>query len=101
MARALNPSGDRRGSPQAASALREGTAEGKRVSAGVPSDNEARAASTRRSLTGLRQISARSTKTFAERLDLDSTYVCEWSPWLELRTLGQTLPAVHSGHGAF
>ena len=52
-------------------------------------------------LTGLWQISGRNTKTFAERLVLDRAYVREWSPWLELKILRQTLPAVLSGHGAF
>jgi exopolysaccharide production protein ExoY len=52
-------------------------------------------------LTGLWQISGRNTRTFAERLALDRTYVRAWSPSLELKILCQTLPAVLFGHGAF
>ena len=52
-------------------------------------------------LTGLWQILGRNTMSFAHRLDLDRKYVREWSPWLELRIVVRTLPAVLSGRGAF
>ena len=51
-------------------------------------------------ITGLWQISGRSNTTYAERVELDRYYVCNWSVWLDLWILAKTPPAVLSGEGA-
>ncbi len=51
-------------------------------------------------ITGLWQVSGRSSTTDAERLRLDRDYVQNWSLWLDLRILLKTLPAVVSSRGA-
>ena len=45
-------------------------------------------------LTGLWQVSGRSSTDYAERVSLDSHYVRNWSPWLDLVILLQTVIAV-------
>lgn len=51
-------------------------------------------------LTGLWQVVTRSEGGLAMQESLDLHYVQNWSPWLELYILLQTLPAVLSGRGA-
>jgi Undecaprenyl-phosphate galactose phosphotransferase WbaP len=51
-------------------------------------------------LTGLWQVSGRNNTTYEERVELDSYYVHNWSPWLDLYILSQTFGAVVSGRGA-
>jgi len=51
-------------------------------------------------LTGLWQVSGRSTTSEEDRLGLDKQYVNEWSLWLDLKILVKTVGAVLSGRGA-
>ena len=50
--------------------------------------------SVRPGLTGLWQITARNSMDFDQRLMLDLQYVSGWSPWLDVRILARTLPAL-------
>lgn len=52
-------------------------------------------------VTGLWQVSGRSLLSFEEMVKLDLYYVENWSLWLDLRILVQTIPAVLTGRGAF
>lgn len=56
--------------------------------------------SFRPGLTGVWQISGRSDTSFRERVRFDSSYVDNWSIWLDLRILLKTVPAVVFGLGA-
>jgi lipopolysaccharide/colanic/teichoic acid biosynthesis glycosyltransferase len=51
-------------------------------------------------LTGLWQVSGRSELTLEEMVQLDVDYARRRSPWLNLRILARTVPAVLSGRGA-
>ncbi|MEW6404219.1 MAG: sugar transferase [Chloroflexota bacterium] len=52
-------------------------------------------------ITGLWQVSGRSDISYEERVRLDMFYVRNWSIWLDLQLLFQTIPVVLSGHGAY
>jgi exopolysaccharide biosynthesis polyprenyl glycosylphosphotransferase len=52
-------------------------------------------------ITGLWQVSGRSDISYDERVRLDMYYVRNWSIWLDLQLLYQTIPAVLKGHGAY
>jgi lipopolysaccharide/colanic/teichoic acid biosynthesis glycosyltransferase len=52
-------------------------------------------------LTGLWQVSGRSDVTYDERVRLDMYYIRNWSIWLDLQLILQTLPAVIKGRGAY
>jgi Undecaprenyl-phosphate galactose phosphotransferase WbaP len=52
-------------------------------------------------LTGLWQVSGRSSTTFRHRARMDSYYVRNWSLWLDLYILAKTPIAVLRGEGAF
>lgn len=52
-------------------------------------------------LTGLWQVNGRSDLSFDEMVRLDLYYVETWSPWLDLKLIVRTLPAVIGGHGAY
>jgi exopolysaccharide biosynthesis polyprenyl glycosylphosphotransferase len=52
-------------------------------------------------LTGLWQVSGRSTLNFQEMVVFDLTYIQNWSLSLDLSILLRTIPAVIAGHGAF
>jgi Undecaprenyl-phosphate galactose phosphotransferase WbaP len=52
-------------------------------------------------ITGLWQVSGRNTISAAERVRLDTYYVRNWSPWLDLHILARTARAVLSGQGAY
>lgn len=52
-------------------------------------------------MTGLTQISGRSTLTYSSRVRLDTYYIRNWSIWLDLVLLGKTLGSVLRGTGAF
>jgi Undecaprenyl-phosphate galactose phosphotransferase WbaP len=52
-------------------------------------------------ITGLWQISGRSDTTYAERMDLDSYYVRNWSPWMDLFILFRTVKVVLFQSGAY
>lgn len=52
-------------------------------------------------ITGLWQVSGRSDVTYAERVRLDMFYIRNWSIWLDLQLLFQTIPAVLTRRGAY
>ena len=45
-------------------------------------------------LTGLWQVSGRNTTTYEERIHLDMHYIENWSIWLDIKILLQTIPAI-------
>jgi lipopolysaccharide/colanic/teichoic acid biosynthesis glycosyltransferase len=51
-------------------------------------------------LTGLWQVSGRSTTTFDEMVRLDLRYVKNWSLWLDLKILAKTVKEVLKPHRA-
>jgi Undecaprenyl-phosphate galactose phosphotransferase WbaP len=51
-------------------------------------------------LSGLWQVSGRSDTSYEERVQLDASYVLNWSVWLDLCILVRTIPSMLSGHGA-
>jgi Undecaprenyl-phosphate galactose phosphotransferase WbaP len=52
-------------------------------------------------LTGLWQVSGRSAVSRRDRVRLDSYYVRNWSPWLDLHILARTASVVFTGEGAY
>jgi exopolysaccharide biosynthesis polyprenyl glycosylphosphotransferase len=52
-------------------------------------------------ITGLWQVSGRSDVTYAERVRMDMYYIRNWSIWLDLELLVQTIPAVLRSRGAY
>jgi exopolysaccharide biosynthesis polyprenyl glycosylphosphotransferase len=52
-------------------------------------------------ITGLWQVSGRSDLTYADRVRLDMQYIRNWSIWLDLQLLLQTIPAVLRSKGAY
>ena len=52
-------------------------------------------------LTGLWQVSGRSDLTFDEMVKLDLYYAENWSPWLDIKLMLRTIPAVLFGRGAY
>lgn len=56
--------------------------------------------SVRPGLTGLWQVSGRSSTSFAKWMELDLQYIDKWSIWLDLKILFKTIPAVMKGSGA-
>jgi exopolysaccharide biosynthesis polyprenyl glycosylphosphotransferase len=52
-------------------------------------------------ITGLWQVSGRSDVSYAERVRLDMYYIRNWSIWLDLQLLFQTIPAVIQRRGAY
>jgi len=52
-------------------------------------------------MTGLWQVSGRSDISYEERVRLDMYYIRNWSIWLDLQLLFQTIPAVLKGRGAY
>jgi exopolysaccharide biosynthesis polyprenyl glycosylphosphotransferase len=52
-------------------------------------------------ITGLWQVSGRSDISYEERVRLDMVYVRNWSLWLDLQLLFQTIPAVIKAKGAY
>lgn len=52
-------------------------------------------------MTGMTQISGRSSLAYADRVRLDIYYVRNWSIWLDLVVLGRTLRSVIRGTGAY
>jgi exopolysaccharide biosynthesis polyprenyl glycosylphosphotransferase len=52
-------------------------------------------------LTGLWQVSGRSNLTFDEMVRLDLYYAEHWSPWLDLKIILRTIPAILTGRGAY
>ena len=56
--------------------------------------------STRPGLTGLWQISGRSDTSYDERVNLDVTYVRDWSVTTDIKIMAMTVPAVLFSKGA-
>lgn len=52
-------------------------------------------------ITGLWQVSGRSDISYDERVRLDMYYIRNWSIWLDLQILFQTVPTVLTGRGAY
>jgi lipopolysaccharide/colanic/teichoic acid biosynthesis glycosyltransferase len=52
-------------------------------------------------ITGLWQVTGRSTVDFDEMVRLDLRYATSWTPWLDLRILIRTPAAVIKGSGAY
>jgi Undecaprenyl-phosphate galactose phosphotransferase WbaP len=52
-------------------------------------------------LTGLWQVSGRNNTTYEERVELDTYYVRNWSPWIDIYLLVRTIKVVLSGQGAY
>ncbi len=52
-------------------------------------------------ITGLWQVSGRSDIGYEERVELDMYYVRNWTIWLDLQLIWQTIPAVIRGRGAY
>ena len=52
-------------------------------------------------ITGLWQVSGRNELSFSDRLALDTYYVRNWSPWLDLYILARTVWVVLFGKGAY
>jgi Undecaprenyl-phosphate galactose phosphotransferase WbaP len=52
-------------------------------------------------LTGLWQVSGRNKLTYAERVALDTYYVRNWSPWLDIYLLMRTVLVVLRAEGAY
>jgi exopolysaccharide biosynthesis polyprenyl glycosylphosphotransferase len=52
-------------------------------------------------ITGLWQVSGRSDVSYAERVTLDMYYIRNWTIWLDLQLLLQTIPAVFKKRGAY
>ncbi|WP_227500000.1 undecaprenyl-phosphate galactose phosphotransferase WbaP [Synechococcus sp. PCC 7335] len=52
-------------------------------------------------ITGLWQVSGRNNLTYAERINLDTYYVRNWSVWLDIYILARTMKVVLAGDGAY
>lgn len=52
-------------------------------------------------MTGVWQVSGRSDVSYEERVRLDMYYIRNWSIWLDLQILFQTIPAVINRRGAY
>ncbi|MFN8496835.1 MAG: sugar transferase [Anaerolineae bacterium] len=52
-------------------------------------------------LTGLWQVSGRSDISYADRVRLDMHYIRNYSIWLDLQLIWQTIPVVFGGRGAY
>lgn len=52
-------------------------------------------------LTGLWQVNGRSNLTFDEMVRLDLYYAENWSPWLDVKTMIRTVPAILTARGAY
>jgi undecaprenyl-phosphate galactose phosphotransferase len=63
-------------------------------------DNIASYYAVRPGVTGLWQVSGRSETSYARRVQLDTTYVRNWSFWQDLAILLRTIPAVLARRGA-
>jgi Undecaprenyl-phosphate galactose phosphotransferase WbaP len=52
-------------------------------------------------LTGLWQVSGRSDTDYGKRIELDTYYVRNWSPWFDIYLLARTFRTVIKGEGAY
>jgi lipopolysaccharide/colanic/teichoic acid biosynthesis glycosyltransferase len=67
---------------------------------GFSEDWQRRRFSIRPGITCLWQVNGRSAISFDQWMLLDLKYMGEWSIWLDLKILAQTVPAVMRGSGA-
>ncbi len=67
---------------------------------GFNQDWQRRRFSVRPGITCLWQVNGRSDLAFDNWMDLDMQYIDQWSLWLDVKILAQTLPAVLRGSGA-
>jgi exopolysaccharide biosynthesis polyprenyl glycosylphosphotransferase len=68
--------------------------------AGFSQDWHRRRFSVKPGITCLWQIMGRSSIGFDEWMELDMRYIDQWSVWLDIKILFQTIPAVFRGSGA-
>ncbi len=52
-------------------------------------------------ITGLSQVRGRSELTYQERVQFDMYYIRNWTIWMDLQIILQTIPAVISRRGAY
>jgi lipopolysaccharide/colanic/teichoic acid biosynthesis glycosyltransferase len=52
-------------------------------------------------ITGLWQVSGRSDVSYDERVQLDMYYISNWTIWVDLQIILQTIPAVIKSKGAY
>ena len=52
-------------------------------------------------ITGFWQVNDRSESTFAQRVDMDQFYIANWTPWLDIIILIQTIGVVLNKKGAY
>lgn len=52
-------------------------------------------------LTGLWQVSGRSDTNYQQRVELDTYYIRNWSPWFDIYLLARTFRVVLRGEGAY
>lgn len=52
-------------------------------------------------ISGLWQVSGRNDTTYQQRVDLDSYYVRNWSPWMDIYILIKTIGVIVRGQGAY
>ena len=52
-------------------------------------------------ITGVWQISGRNDVSYAQRVQMDSWYVCNWSLWCDIKIICKTFPAVLKRAGAY
>jgi len=67
---------------------------------GFNEDWQRRRFSVRPGITCLWQVNGRSNVAFDQWMKLDLQYLDEWSIWLDMKILAQTIPAVMKGSGA-
>ena len=67
---------------------------------GFDQDWQRRRFSVRPGITCLWQVNGRSDLSFDKWMELDMEYIDQWSLWLDLKILAQTVPAVLRGSGA-
>ena len=52
-------------------------------------------------ISGLWQVSGRNDVSYERRVRIDAEYFASWSPWLDIRILARTIPAVARCKGAY
>lgn len=67
---------------------------------GFDHHHHCRRLSVRPGMTGLWQVTGRSSIAFDKWMELDLLYIDQWSLWLDLKILLKTIPAVVKGTGA-
>jgi lipopolysaccharide/colanic/teichoic acid biosynthesis glycosyltransferase len=67
---------------------------------GFSKDWHRRRFSVKPGITCLWQVMGRSSISFDEWMALDMRYIDQWSVWLDIKILFQTIPAVFRGSGA-